>query len=142
MRNRIVMLGAVAALAVAPVPARAQCSGAAQAMDACQKTMDLVTFLTPQLATGLAGGNHTLGQGGALGGLGHFAIDVRASVVNGAFPKLGGVGFNTSSAVTSTFNADKQMIPGLVADAAVGLWNGYSLGVTHVGAIDALVSAS
>lgn len=141
MKGKLLMLSAVAGLLVAPVPARAQCTG--QAADACQKATDLVTFLSPQLAGALSGGNHTLGQGGALGGLGHFALDVRATGVLGSFPKLGGVGFNaTGTRDASTFTAKDQFVPGLVADAAVGLWNGISLGVTHVGAIDALVSAT
>jgi len=141
MNGKLIVAGALAALAIAPMPARAQCSG--QAADACQKATDLVNFVSPQLAGALAGGNHTLGQGGALGGLGHWALDVRASVVNGAFPKLDGVGFTTTGTPShGTFNAKTQMIPGLVADAAIGLWSGYSLGVTHVGAVDALVSAT
>jgi len=141
MKGKLMMLGAVAALVVAPMPARAQCTG--QAADACQKATDLVTFLSPQLAGALSGGNHTLGQGGALGGLGHFALDVRATGVLGSFPKLDGVGFNaTGTKDASTFTAKDQFVPGLVADAAIGLWNGVSLGVTHVGAIDALVSAT
>ncbi|MBI1808846.1 MAG: hypothetical protein HYR75_03035 [Gemmatimonadetes bacterium] len=141
MKGRIVILGAVVAMAAAPMQASAQCSG--QAGDACQKATDLVTFLAPQLAGGLPGGNHTLGQGGALGGLGHWALDVRATGVMGSFPKLDNVGFNPNgNHDASTFAATDQFVPGLVADAAIGLWNGYSLGVTHVGAIDALVSAT
>ena len=56
------------------------------AADACPKAVDLLNFMTPQLSTALVGGSPTLGQGGVLGGLGHFSIDIRGSAVNGQLP--------------------------------------------------------
>ena len=47
--------------------------------DACQQAVDVYQFMAPQLGLALTGGNATLGQGGALGGLGHFSIGVRAN---------------------------------------------------------------
>ena len=38
-----------------------------------QQAVDVFQFMAPQLGLALAGGNATLGQGGALGGFGHFA---------------------------------------------------------------------
>lgn len=139
--HRVLALGAMVLL-TAPLARAQNCSGASEAIDACKKTADLVSFLSPQLAGALAGGNHTLGQGGATGGFPHFSVDVRATVISGSLPKLDGVGFNVAGATGSTFKAENQMIPGLVADASIGVWEGLSLGVTHVGAVDALISAT
>lgn len=133
---------ASAALAMGAVRAEAQCAGATSVQDACRKTVDLFNYLTPQLATALAGGSHTLGQGGTLAGLGHVAVDLRVTGVQGTLPKLSNVGFSTNGATPTTFVSENQYVPMISADAAIGIWRGYSLGVTHVGGIDALVSAT
>ena len=141
MNVRTIFAGA--ALAMGAVRAGAQCTTQPQAVrDACTKAVDLFDFLTPQLATALAGGSHTLGQGGALAGLGHVAVDLRVTAVQGTLPKLNNVGLNTSAAAATTFASENQYVPMVSADAAIGIWRGVSLGVTHVGGIDALVSAT
>src|SRR5207253_8586580 len=56
--------------------------------DACQKAIDLFQYLAPQLGTSIAGGNPTLGQGGNLGGLGHFSAGVRVNVLQGSLPQV------------------------------------------------------
>ncbi|HLA90812.1 MAG TPA: hypothetical protein VJL28_10330 [Gemmatimonadaceae bacterium] len=141
MKARLWLAGAVLAAAL---PARAQqvCTGGTAVQDACTKTVDLINFITPQLSTALAGGNATLGQGGTLAGWGHFAIDVRGTAVRGALPNLDNVGLNTSGAQASTFTAEEQFVPAVSANAAIGLWRGYSLGVSHIGGVDALVTAT
>ena len=47
-----------------------------EGQDACQKALDLLNYMTPQLGTLIAGGNATLGQGGTLGGLGTLRVGV------------------------------------------------------------------
>jgi hypothetical protein len=136
MKIRVIVAGLLVAAIAAP--AQAQCPTAAA--DGCQKAVDLLNFMTPQLATALVGGNPTLGQGGVLGGLGHFSIDIRASVVNGQLPQFNNVGLSTSGAQHSTFTSKQQYIPFPSVDAGIGLWRGLSLGVTHVGGVDALVT--
>ncbi|MDQ8165210.1 MAG: hypothetical protein P3A28_05565, partial [Gemmatimonadota bacterium] len=75
---------------------QAQCAGATVTRQACETARDLVTFITPQLATSIAAGSSTLGQSGVLGGLGHFGLSVRATVVtNGAVPEITDLGFRT-----------------------------------------------
>ena len=138
MKFRAIVAGLSAASFGAAAPARAQCPTAVA--DGCQKAADLLNFVTPQLATAAVGGNPTLGQGGTLGGLGHFSIDIRGSVVNGQFPQLNNVGLSVSGAQRSAFTSKQQYIPFASIDAGVGLWRGISLGVTHVGGIDALVT--
>src|SRR5580704_14352609 len=56
--------------------------------DACQQTYDLFQYLAPQLGASIVGGNSTLGQGGTLGGLGHFVIEARGNVVRGMIPDV------------------------------------------------------
>ena len=46
-----------------------------------------VSVMAPQLGVAITGGNATLGQGGALGGLGHFSIGVRVQRDPGSVPK-------------------------------------------------------
>lgn len=134
------MAAAVAMMASASV-ASAQCS-AGTTQDACQKTVDLVNYITPQFATALAGGSATLGQGGTHAGLGHFALDLRATGVFGSMPKLSGVTFSPSGSQTSTLTSAAQVVPGLTAGASIGLFRGLPLGVTHIGGVDALISAT
>jgi hypothetical protein len=140
MKVRLIAVGLIAAAIAAPMQAQtSQCaSGATQ--DACQKATDLFNFMTPQLSTAIASGNPTLGQGGALGGLGHFSLDLRGSAVNGSLPTLSNVGLSVAGAQHSTFTSKNTLIPMVSADAALGLWRGVSLGVTHVGGIDAIVT--
>lgn len=140
MNGRFVMLGALASAFAMPAHAQG-CTGGAYVVDACRKTVDLVNFLTPQLATAQAGGNATLGQGGSLGGFGKFVLDLRATAVNGSLPKFDNVGFNATESGTK-FSSANQFIPAVSLNAAIGLWRGYSLGVTHIGGVDALVTAT
>jgi hypothetical protein len=118
------------------------CSGPTQALDACRKAIDLSNFVAPQFASALSGGNPTIGQAGALGGLGKFAVSLRSTHVMGEFPNIGAQGFNTGGAQKSTYATSSVQVPALSVDGAFGLFRGLPLGPTHVGGIDALVSAT
>jgi len=137
---RMRMMLAATAMLTGVSGAGAQCPTAAA--DACRKATDLLSFVTPQLSTALAGGNPTLGQGDVLGGLGHFSLDIRASAVNGNLPKLDNVNLSTSGAVASNFTTKNQILPFPSVDLGLGLWRGLSLGVTHVLGLDAIVTAT
>lgn len=136
MKYRVIVAGFLAA-AVA-VPVLAQCP--TPAADACQKAADLLNYMTPQLSTSLVGGNTTLGQGGALGGFGHFSIDVRGGLLNGSLPQISSIPLNTGGRHVDAFTTKNQIIPSGSLDAGIGLWRGLSLGITHVGGIDAIVT--
>lgn len=138
------MIAAGALVACVAGRAHAQCAAGnpVEAQDACRKAVDLINYVTPQMATALAGGNATLGQGGTLAGFGHFAIDIRGTGVRGALPKFGDKGFSTTGETATTYESEAQWIPGATVDAAIGIWRGFSLGVTHVGGVDALVSVT
>ncbi len=110
--------------------------------DACQKAIDLFQYLVPQLGTAIAGGNATLGQGGTLGGLGHFLVDVRINAVQGSIPQVDQVTPSVQGAASSNFGTKTQIIPMPTADLAIGIFKGLPLAITNVGGIDLLVSAS
>ena len=134
-------LAAAIALSARRLDAQA-CSGPIPALDACRKAIDLSNFVAPQFAAALAGGNATIGQSGALGGLGKFAASVRSTHVMGEFPNIGAQGFYTGGAQKSTYATASVQVPALSVDGALGLFRGLPVGLTHVGGIDALVSAT
>ncbi len=111
--------------------------------DACQKAIDLFQYLTPQLGTVVAGGNATLGQGGGLGGPGHFSLGIRVNAVQGSLPQFDN---STTPSVTgaqrTNYQTKDQYLPLPVADLSVGIFGGIPLGLTNVGSLDAIVSAS
>jgi hypothetical protein len=133
-------LALVAPIAVAGAQS-AQCATVAVTLqDGCQKTIDLFDFLAPQLATAVAGGNAVLGQGGTLGGLGHFTIGVQANVVKGTLPKFQDFNLSTSGAQQTDFNTQTIPVPMPSAILGIGLFGGLPLGITKVGGVDALLS--
>lgn len=110
--------------------------------DACQQAYDVYQFMSPQLGLALTGGNATAGQGGVLGGLGHFSIGVRGNVFNGKLPQVDQFTQSTSGAQQKTLPVKDQVLGLPTADAAIGLFKGIPLAVTNIGGVDALVSAA
>ena len=110
--------------------------------DACLQAVDLYQFVAPQLGLALTGGNATLGQGGTMGGFGHFSIGLRGNVFSGDLPKVNKFPAPRSTTTTpQTLASDKQILGLPVVDAAIGVFKGVPLGLTNVGGIDLLVSA-
>jgi hypothetical protein len=143
MKARLFYLAALGAAVVVPVRSMsAQCASASTPVrQACTASVDLVNYMTPQLATAIAAGSSTLGQSGALGGVGRFAISLRATgVLNGAFPNIDEKPFRTDGQPQS-YTTKNQIVPGLGVDFSMGLTKGASLGATNVGGLDLLVSA-
>jgi hypothetical protein len=110
--------------------------------DACQKAIDLFKYMAPQLGTMIAGGNPTLGQGGNLGGLGHFSAGLRVNVLQGSLPQVQNVTPSVNGAQSDRFDTKSQYLPMPTADLAIGVFKGIPLALTNVGGIDVLVSAS
>ena len=148
-RNLAVIAGA---LVLSAVPAQAQ-RGASDSQcasslpgqagvtqsNACNTAIDLFQYMAPQLGASLAGGNTTLGQGGSLGGPGHFAITVRGNALMGSLPQVDKYDPSSSSRTLDT----KNQVMGLpTVDAAIGVFGGLPLGVTKVGGLDVLVNAA
>lgn len=110
--------------------------------DACVKAVDLFRYMAPQLGTAIAGGNAILGSSGTLGGLGHISFGLRVNAVAGDLPRVDRVAVSTTGATPTNFETRGQIIPLPAADLAVGVFGGLPLGMTNVGGLDLLVSAS
>lgn len=147
--KRILSVFALVAAAAAPAAAQGRApicpTGTTSeqiAANACELGVDLFRYMAPQLGTAVAGGNATLGQGGALGGIGHFAIGIRANGVFGSLPQIDGLTVAPGAATSQSYETSSQVVPMPVLDAAVGLFKGLPLGVTSVGGVDLLLNAS
>jgi hypothetical protein len=111
--------------------------------DACQKAIDLFQYMMPQLSVAITGGNAVLGSGSTLGGLGHFSLGLRANVLQGDLPQFDNSNSpSVNGAQRSTYTTKSQIIGLPVADMAIGIFKGLPLGLTNVGGLDAIVSAS
>ncbi|HJR66230.1 MAG TPA: hypothetical protein VJ802_07350 [Gemmatimonadaceae bacterium] len=153
MNARVVVASLVLACSVAPAVAAqsavdSRCMDPAlvgesnEGQDACQKAIDLLNYMTPQLGTLIAGGNATIGQGGTLGGLGHFALSVRANAMRASLPDIDGAGVNYGTAQRSNYVTEAQWAALPVVDAAFGLFKGIPLPLTNVLGVDVLVNVS
>jgi hypothetical protein len=127
--------------------AEAQCtgtptSGSQATEDARQQAHDVFQYMAPQLGLAIAGGSPTLGQPSVLGGLGHFSIGLRGNALAGHLPQVDQFQTSCTGAQTQTLPTAEQVLglPGV--DAAIGVFKGLPLGVTKVGGIDVLLSAS
>lgn len=112
------------------------------AQDACQEAYDFYQFMAPQLGLALSGGNATIGQGGVLGGIGHFSAGVRVNGMRGLLPDVGKFSPSFTGASSKNLPTNDQLIGLPTVDAAIGIFNGLPLALTNIGGIDALVSAS
>ena len=110
--------------------------------DACQMAIDLFKYVAPQLGTSITGGNATLGQGGSLGGLGHFTAGLRINAVQGSLPQVQNVTPSVNGATSRRFDTNTQIIPMPTADLSIGIFKGLPLAITNVGGVDLLVSAA
>jgi hypothetical protein len=111
--------------------------------DACQMAVDVFQFMAPQLGLALAGGNATLGQGSTVGGLGHFSIGIRGNIFGGDLPQVQNFPAPGATGRTAHTLPSKKQVLGLpTADAAIGIFGGLPLGLTNVGGVDLLLSAS
>src|SRR3982751_1139053 len=87
--------------------------------------------------------HHTLGQGGNLGGLGHFSVGFRVNAVQGSLPQIQDISLSTNGATnTPPIDTKSQLIPMPTADLAIGIFKGLPLAITNVGGVDLLVSAA
>src|SRR5256885_12490411 len=132
----LLCLGTAATARAQGAAADPQCTAAPkQVRDACQRAIDMFQLMMPQLGISMAGGKATLGAGGTLGGLPHFALGLRANVVRGSLPDVQVP--DTSGIQARTPYPTTDQIVGLpVVDLAVGLFKGIPLAVSNVGGVD------
>lgn len=114
----------------------------AAVQDACQKAMDLFQYMAPQLGVTIAGGNATIGVGGTIGGLGHIYVSGRANIVQSDLPQVDQVTPSVTGAQRSTYPTRSQIIGIPALDASIGIFRGIPMGLTNVGGLDLLVSAT
>ena len=144
------LIAAAASTASAQATPSSQCPGGSLptdpnrvSQDACQQARDLFQFMAPQVGLALTGGNTILGGGGTLGGPGHFRISIRGNAVAGAVPKVQDLQPRSSGATPArTFQTTAAFIPLPTVDAALGVFKGIPLGLTNVGGVDLLASAT
>lgn len=148
MQLRTLIGGPLGALMLAALPHLApaqtinpQCTAGA-AQDACQKAIDLFGFLAPQLGVTIAGGNATIGVGGTIGGLGHVYVSGRANIVQSDIPEIDRVTPSVAGAQSSRYPTSTQIIGIPELDASIGILRGFPVGLTNVGGLDLLVSAT
>lgn len=111
--------------------------------DACQKVIDIYNYMNIQFGTLVAGGNATLGQSGNLGGFGHFAVGVHANAMATSIPDIAQTGISLGPVgAPQTFVTNTYFVPLPAVDAAVGVFQGFPLGLTSIGGVDLLVSAT
>lgn len=116
--------------------------GQVQGGDGCQKAIDLYQYLNTQIGTLVAGGNATLGQGGTLGGLGHFSVGARVNLLQASIPDVQGVNVSTGAPQSSGYTTNNKTLLFPEVDAAVGVFRGFPIGLTYIGGVDLLGSAS
>ncbi len=144
MKSRLFISIAAMLASAAPLAGQSispQCS-VVSTQDACQKAIDVFQYLAPQLGQVIAGGNATLGVGGTMGGLGHIYISARANVISADIPRVDQVTPSVLGAHADNYPTQSQIAGVPTADASIGIFRGIPLGVTNVGGIDALVSAT
>jgi hypothetical protein len=110
------------------------------ARDACQKVVDLFSYVAPSLGSMITGGNATLGQIGSIGSTGHFSFGVRIVGMQTNLPQVQNLNFSATGPQQSNFPTKQQWAGFPTADVAVGLFPGVSLGAMRIASVDALVN--
>lgn len=108
--------------------------------DACQKALDLFTFLAPQLGGAIAGGNAASGEHSSLRGPGHFSLGLRANVVRARLPRIAEHDPVLTGAQASDYDAEDSALPVPTLDAAVGVYRGFPIGGTNTMGLDLLIN--
>ena len=139
-----VLLSSAAPLAAQSLDPRCgpEGSGGLPGGTACQTAVDVFRHISPQLGMVTTGGNATLGQVGTLGGLGHFALVLRATGTQSfGTPDLAGSDVSAPGVERNSYPITQSVagLPG--ADLAVGLYRGARWHGRRIGGVDALASA-
>jgi hypothetical protein len=147
MRARLLMAAGLSLIALRSSDAQSCAGGsptsANQASeDARQQAEDVFQYVAPQLGLVVAGGSPTLGSAGSLGGLGHFSIGVRGNALAGTLPQVDQFQQCYTGRTSRTLPTEDRIVGLPAVDAAIGVFKGLPLGVTNIGGIDVLLSAS
>ena len=137
-------------LAAAPSVASAQVTCAitgpvavrGYAADACQKAVDLFSFVMPQFGQALSGGGAILGTANTLGGLGKFSLNLRVSAVEGRVPDVNSITLSPAGAQRSQITTSNAPVPAPVVDVGIGVFKGFPVGLTRVFSLDGVVNVA
>jgi hypothetical protein len=99
----------------------------------CAAAVDGTRAFHPVIGVLISGGNPTIGSAGALGGLGHASLTLRANAVELVLPQLAYDGSNTAVPA-----GDKFWAPAPLVEGALGIYKGVGTGLL---AVDLLGSA-
>lgn len=136
MRLSRTALAVLLSLLAAPLAAQnPECSGLSSAQNdrqRCDAAVDLTRAYHPIAGLLVSGGNPLLGSQSTMGGLGHFAISLRANAANVVIPELNVDGSNNVA------ESDRLLAPVPVLEGAVGLFKGLRGGLLS---LDFLASA-
>ena len=135
MRAAPLIVGLSLLAPLVPVLAQTpECSAyASSAQRVCTAAVDGTRAFHPVIGVLVSGGNPTIGSAGALGGLGHASLGLRANAVELVLPDLAYSG--TNSAVPA---GDKFWAPAPMVEGALGVYKGMPSGLL---AVDLLGSA-
>lgn len=135
MRAAPLLAGLFLVAAALPVQAQApECSPyVSSAQRVCEAAVDGTRAFHPVIGVLISGGNPTIGSAGALGGLGHASLTVRANAVEVVLPDLAYNGSNTAVPAGEKFWAPAPLIEGVL-----GIYKGVGAGLL---AVDLLGSA-
>ncbi len=101
------------------------------ARQSCDAAVDLTRAYHPVAGLLISGGNAVLGAGSSMGGLGKFAITLRANAAHVVIPEL------AVDAGNNVAQHDRVLAPAPLLEAAVGLFPGLAGGVLSVDALAA-----
>jgi hypothetical protein len=128
----ILLLAVLAAPLAAQNPECAALSNAQNARQNCDAAVDLTRAYHPIAGLLVSGGNPLLGSQSTMGGLGHFALSLRANAASVVIPALSVDGSNNVA------QSDKLLAPVPLVEGALGLFKGLRSGLLS---LDLLASA-
>jgi hypothetical protein len=146
MRARLLMAAGLSLVALRSAGGQAcgapSTDPATASADARQQAEDVFQYMAPQLGLAIVGGSPTMGKAGSLGGLGHFTVGLRGNALAGTLPQVSQFQQCYDGARSRTLPTQDRMMGLPAIDAAIGVFKGLPLGLTNVGGIDLLLSAS
>lgn len=130
------VLGALVLAATPAVAQNAECSPyAGQAANVCNASVDATRYFHPLMGLAISGGNPLIGSGRPLGGLGHFAIGLRGTIMEAELPDLSYDGSTPEVPAGETVPFGAPTI-----DAAVGIFNGVGPGLLAIDVLGSVVT--
>jgi hypothetical protein len=137
--KRTQILSVLGLLLVAATPAMAQndeCAPyAGNAANVCNASVDATKYFQPLLGLAISGGNPLIGSGRPLGGLGHFALGIRGTIMEAQLPDLA---YDGSTPEVPAGEAVPFGAPTI--DAAVGIFNGFGPGLLAIDVLGSVVT--